>query len=125
MSWSLNGNTISSNDTISISMSGNYVLMVTDSNSCVSTDTVSIIINPAPQPVVTFINDQLICTNVNNVNYEWYMNGQSVGTNSDTLTLHKTDGIGLSQQILQAAWVLIQSKLSTCLPKLFIKKYMI
>ena len=85
--WTLNGNIVSYNDSLLVNSSGTYILTCADTNGCYASDTVNIIMMPAPQPIIVQNGFLLTCTNVDSVNYQWFWNNNSIGTNDSTLSL--------------------------------------
>jgi hypothetical protein len=85
--WTLNGNTVSITDSVAVNNGGLYILTCADSNNCSASDTVTITINPAPQPIIVQNNFVLNCTNVNATNYQWVLNNNTIGTNSNSLNI--------------------------------------
>ena len=77
-------------DSVSFIPSNNqtYVVNGTDSNGCSGTDSIQIIINPLPLPIITFSTDTLFCTNVSNVaNYNWTLGGNTIGGNDSLIKI--------------------------------------
>jgi hypothetical protein len=66
---------------------GVYTYQTTNATGCDSIATLNLIVNQAPQPQIILNNFNLICTNINAINYEWFFNNNSVINNNDTLSI--------------------------------------
>ncbi len=85
--WTLNGNVVSYNDSLLVNSNGTYILTCVDTNGCYASDTLNIIMMPAPQPIIVQNGFLLTCTNVDSVSYQWFLNNNAIGTNDSTFTL--------------------------------------
>lgn len=90
--WTLNGNVVSIGDSLIVNAGGTYIFTCTDTNGCSVSDTAIINMIPAPQPIIVQNNNELTCTNVDSVNYQWFLNNNAIGTNDSILTITQ-DGI--------------------------------
>ncbi len=57
--WKLNGNIIAATSSITVNQSGNYLLLVTNSDGCDAAD--SVLVTVFPLPIVQTVNDTVIC----------------------------------------------------------------
>ena len=65
-----------------------YIVTGTDTNNCSGIDSIEVIINPLPIPIIAFSTDTLYCTNVSNIsNYTWTLSSNTVGTNDSILVI--------------------------------------
>jgi hypothetical protein len=88
-SWSTSATTTSI--TVAPTANTTYALTVSDGSSCDGTDSVIVSVNPLPAtPVITQTGNTLTATS-GFANYQWFLNGNPVGTNSNTYT-STTDG---------------------------------
>lgn len=89
--WYPNGETT---QIINVGTSGNYVVTITDDNGCVSiSDTMVVIVNPVPDPIITASGptsfcegDSIILTSTEHFQYEWFPNGET----SQSITVFET-----------------------------------
>jgi hypothetical protein len=80
-----------------------YTVTGTDGNGCTNTSSMFILAHPLPQPIITQISTNLICTNVANCSYSWTLNGVQLDTTvfitvsqNGTYYVHVTDINGCS-----------------------------
>jgi hypothetical protein len=75
--------TSSTADSIGVTISGTYILTVSDTNGCSDSDTSVVNFTPLPMPVITISGDTLNC-NSGFVSYQWNLNGAPIpgATNS-------------------------------------------
>jgi hypothetical protein len=87
-------NTGATNDTITVSQSGDYFLIVADTNGCsVSSDTVTINSYPNPQtPTITQQNDTLVVTAVSGT-LQWFYFNDSIPNSNVTELLPTASGL--------------------------------
>ncbi len=52
----------------------------TDINNCSNTASISVMVNPLPQPVILQLSNSLVCTNVTNCSYVWTYSGNIIDT---------------------------------------------
>jgi hypothetical protein len=72
-----------------LSSSGTYVDTFTNSMGCDSVATLNLLVNQNPQPMIIQNNNLLICSNVGTVNYQWFLNNNSIGNNDSLLNISK------------------------------------
>lgn len=83
-------NTSESTQAITVTTTGDYWVVVTDTNSCVGTDTVSVTINPLPIVVLSGLDticagDNTLLTGSSGGTSQWYFNGVAIsGATSST-----------------------------------------
>jgi uncharacterized protein (TIGR02145 family) len=86
-------------------ISGNYMVMVTDSNGCRNSDTIQLTLNPiylvgitiiaSQNPICAGLSVTFTATTINggtSPSYQWKVNGTGVGTNSTTYSYSPING---------------------------------
>jgi gliding motility-associated-like protein len=59
-----------------VTVSGTYIVVVTDTLGCPDADTIQVTLNPLPNPVISILGDSIFCpgesTNLSALNQNWY-----------------------------------------------------
>lgn len=87
-------NTTGNDSTIWVYQNGSYFYSATDTMGCmIYSDSISVNTILPPTPQVIYANDTLYCTTIGNYSYQWYENGQPVGSNQNWLWLPVWNGL--------------------------------
>ncbi len=94
--FDINGNLLGTNTSLTVSQTGEYYVLV-DSNQCSATsDTISILFKPNPNPIITPDRNTNLCAGETVIldagigynSYAWLLNGTATGQNTQTINVN-------------------------------------
>jgi hypothetical protein len=67
-----------------------YTLLLSDANSCSSSDSLTLTVLPAPKPMISMVNDTLYASGSGN--FQWYIDGIAISGKTDPFIIPGTPG---------------------------------